>query len=224
MEPEGSLLQSQVPDNRPYPQPARSSPYLTFHFLKIHLNIILPSTPGSPNWSLSHRFLHQNPVYASPLLCPIRATCPTHLILLDFTSCTSRWYVVHAFHVRVGVLVSYYMHAREFTYFFHVFYFSLMYFKCQLVFGPYAYLSTETLYTAASRFLCIQVRFMCFSTSRLVEVRFLLVGSAFCSRVMRFFCFYLVWCMVWVSRVFLVTIWLICWLLGSVSNTTPHAQ
>jgi hypothetical protein len=55
---------------------------LTFHSLKIHLNIVLLSMPGSPKWSLSHRLPHQNPVYASPLLS-IRATCPAHLILLD---------------------------------------------------------------------------------------------------------------------------------------------
>ena len=33
------------------------------HFPKIHLNIIFPSTSRSPQWSLSLRFPHYNPVY-----------------------------------------------------------------------------------------------------------------------------------------------------------------
>ena len=36
-------------------------------FLKIHLNINLPSTPGSPKRSLSIRFTHRKYVYAFPL-------------------------------------------------------------------------------------------------------------------------------------------------------------
>ena len=38
--------------------------------------------PGSFKWSATLRFPHPNPIYTS--LLPIRATCPAHLILLDF--------------------------------------------------------------------------------------------------------------------------------------------
>ena len=40
---------------------------LPSNFLKIRLNIIIPSTPGSCKWSLSLGFPHQNPVYTSYL-------------------------------------------------------------------------------------------------------------------------------------------------------------
>ena len=48
------------------------------HFLKIHLNIILPSTSGSPQWSLSPRLPHQNPVHTSPLPHTRNMPRPSH--------------------------------------------------------------------------------------------------------------------------------------------------
>jgi len=55
-------------------------------FLKTHLNIILPSTPGSPKWSVLSDF----PAITlyTPLLFPIRATCPAHIIPLDLITRT----------------------------------------------------------------------------------------------------------------------------------------
>ena len=58
----------------------------TSHLLKIHPNIIHPSTPRSPQWSLSLQFPHQDPIH--PLSSPIRATCPAHPILPDFITRT----------------------------------------------------------------------------------------------------------------------------------------
>jgi hypothetical protein len=48
----------------------------TSHFLKIPFNIILPSMPGSPQWSLSLRFTHQNLLYGylSPSQCVLHVS------------------------------------------------------------------------------------------------------------------------------------------------------
>ena len=54
----------------------------TSPLLEIHPNIIHPSTPRSPQWSLSLRFPHQDPIH--PLSSPTRATRPDHRVsLLD---------------------------------------------------------------------------------------------------------------------------------------------
>jgi hypothetical protein len=52
-------------------------PYLP----KVHLNVILPPTPRSSQWSFPFGPPNQNPVNTSPH--PMNATCPVHLILLD---------------------------------------------------------------------------------------------------------------------------------------------
>ena len=50
----------------------------TSHFLKIHLNIILPSTPGFSKWSISLRFPHQNPDYTTTLPHTCYIPRPSH--------------------------------------------------------------------------------------------------------------------------------------------------
>ena len=86
MEPEGSLPHSQVPATCPYPEPAGSSPYpphpttwrsvliFSSHLRQRLLRGLFPSG-----------FLTK-PLY-TPLLSPIRATWPVHLIL-DFVART----------------------------------------------------------------------------------------------------------------------------------------
>jgi len=75
---------------RPPPVPILGQPnpvhIPTSHLLETHPNIIRPFTPRSPQWSHSLRFPHQDPIH--PLSSPIRATCPAHIILLDFITHT----------------------------------------------------------------------------------------------------------------------------------------
>ena len=55
---------------RPPPVSILGQPYPvhipTSHFLEIHPNIIHPSTPRSPQWSLSLRFPNQDPIHPPP--------------------------------------------------------------------------------------------------------------------------------------------------------------
>ena len=55
---------------RPPPVPILSQPNPVLitksHLLKVHPNIILPSTPGSPQRSLPLEFPHQHPVHSPP--------------------------------------------------------------------------------------------------------------------------------------------------------------
>ena len=70
----------------PIPDQPNSVHIPTSYLLGIHPNIIHPPTLRSPQWSLSLRFPHQDPTH--PLSSPTRATCPAHLILLDFITRT----------------------------------------------------------------------------------------------------------------------------------------
>ena len=58
--------------------PHNSFHITTSHIQEIHPNIIHPSTPRSPQWSLSLRLPHQDSLH--PVSSPIRATC-TYSIL-----------------------------------------------------------------------------------------------------------------------------------------------
>ena len=92
METEGSFPHSQVSATCPYPEPDQSNHALTFHFLKINLNIILPSAPGSQSCLFPSGF--PTKTLFTPLISPIRATGPVNLILLDLITRKNIWWGV----------------------------------------------------------------------------------------------------------------------------------
>ena len=53
----------------------------TSHLLEIHPNIIYTSTPRSPQWSLSLRFPHQDPIHPPRLTHTRHMPSPSHCIL-----------------------------------------------------------------------------------------------------------------------------------------------
>jgi hypothetical protein len=104
MEPEGSSPHSQLPPTVPVmsqPNPVHTP---TSHYLKVHPNIILPSTSGSPQRSLSLRFPHKNPVHSSPhhRTCYILRRTLQNVTIACLVECLYPGYVRnlrHCFHV-----------------------------------------------------------------------------------------------------------------------------
>jgi hypothetical protein len=56
--------------------------------LRSILILVFPPTPRSSQWPLTFGPPKQNPVNTPPLLSPMRATCPAHLILFDLITLT----------------------------------------------------------------------------------------------------------------------------------------
>ena len=66
----------------------------TSYFLKIDLNVILTSTPGSYKWSLSLRFPRHNTLYASPLPPYVLHAPPIYFFFFRFNLPNNIWWGV----------------------------------------------------------------------------------------------------------------------------------
>jgi len=73
------------------------------HFLKIHLNIILQSTPGSSKWSRFLTFPRQNHVYTFPLTHKYYMPCPSHFPRFDFYNMIDFYNMLHKFDEYLGL-------------------------------------------------------------------------------------------------------------------------
>ena len=62
----------------PYSEPDQSSPCSPSHFLKIHINIVFPSTPEPSKWCLFTRFPRQSSVSNSSLPHTLYIPHPSH--------------------------------------------------------------------------------------------------------------------------------------------------
>ena len=62
----------------PYSEPDQSSPCSSSHFLKIHINIIIPSMPGTSEWCLFTRFPRQSPLSNSSFPHTLYMPHPSH--------------------------------------------------------------------------------------------------------------------------------------------------
>jgi len=77
------------------------APYI-YDISSLKVNIICPSTPGSSEWSLPHRFPHQNPVRTP--LSHSHATCPS---LSIFSILSPKQYLVSSTHHTVPYYVAF---------------------------------------------------------------------------------------------------------------------
>ena len=82
MESGDSLPHSQVPATCPYLEADQSS-QLPNCILKIHFNVILPSSPKFSMWSLSLGTFHQNPVFTSMVCHTCYLPRPSHSSRFD---------------------------------------------------------------------------------------------------------------------------------------------